>query len=250
MGFFKENKNDSFKVHDKNYEYNDLAENKEVTGNHNTDFSEEDGGMMSENENVSSDIDKVLNGMNTYEAEDELASDDLADETAVITSGLTVTGNLDSTGSIDIYGKVEGDVSCMGKLTASGVIYGNVGANEVFANDAQIEGTVRATGSVKIGKGTVIIGDLSGTSAVIAGAVKGNIDIEGPVIVDSTAIIVGDIKSKTVQINNGATIEGRCSQCYGDVNTEAVFDIGRSKKKDEKGNPAAKSETKEKNTDN
>lgn len=65
---------------------------------------------------------------------------------------------------------------------------------------------------------------------MIAGAVKGNIDIEGPVIVDSTAIIVGDIKSKTVQINNGATIEGRCSQCYGDVNTEAVFDIGHNKK--------------------
>ena len=247
MGFFKENKNDSFKVHDK---YNDLVANKEVPGNQNTDFSEEDDGMMSGNENFGSDIDKVLNGMDTYEAEDELASDDLADETAVITSGLTVTGNLDSTGSIDIYGKVEGDVSCMGKLTVSGAIYGNVGANEVFANDAQIEGTVRATGSVKIGKGTVIIGDLSGTSAVIAGAVKGNIDIEGPVIVDSTAIIVGDIKSKTVQINNGATIEGRCSQCYGDVNTDAVFDIGRNKKKDEKDSPKVKAESKEKESNN
>ena len=57
---------------------------------------------------------------------------------------------------------------------------------------------------------------------VIAGAVKGNIDIEGPVIVDSTAIVVGDMKFKTVQINNGATIEGRCSQCYGDVNTGCI----------------------------
>lgn len=99
----------------------------------------------------------------------------------------------------------------MGKLTVSGVVRGAIGANEVFANDAQIEGDIHATGSVKIGKGTVIIGDLYGTSAVIAGAVKGNIDIEGPVIVDSTAIVVGDMKFKTVQINNGATIEGRCS---------------------------------------
>lgn len=229
MGFFKDNKNDSLKVHDRKYEDSDLAVKTEVPDYQNQDFSEEENNMMSENQPVGSEIDRVLNNMNRYDVE-EPAPEDSADETAVITTGLTVTGNLDSTGSIDIYGVVDGDVSCMGKLTVSGTIYGNVGANEVFANDAQIEGTVRATGSVKIGKGTVIIGDLSGTSAVIAGAVKGNIDIEGPVIIDSTAIIVGDIKSKTVQINNGATIEGRCSQCYGDVNTEAVFDIGHNRK--------------------
>lgn len=61
----------------------------------------------------------------------------------------------------------------MGKLTVSGVVRGAIGANEVFANDAQIEGDIHATGSVKIGKGTVIIGDLYGTSAVIAGAGQG-----------------------------------------------------------------------------
>lgn len=126
----------------------------------------------------------------------------------------------------------------MGKLTVSGVVRGAIGANEVFANDAQIEGDIHATGSVKIGKGTVIIGDLYGTSAVIAGAVKGNIDIEGPVIVDSTAIVVGDMKFKTVQINNGATIEGRCSQCYGDVNTEAVFQKNPFAKAEQKAEPA------------
>lgn len=72
--------------------------------------------------------------------------------------------------------------------------------------------------------------------AVIAGAVKGNIDIEGPVIVDSTAIVVGDMKFKTVQINNGATIEGRCSQCYGDVNTEAVFQKNPLQRQNKKQN--------------
>lgn len=217
MGFFKENKNESREIPDYYQE---------------KDFSEEKEEMISEGENIGSDIDKVLNGMGDYAAEEDVLTDDSAEETAVITSGLTVTGNLDSTGSIDIYGTVEGDVSCMGKLMVSGVVRGAIGANEVFANDAQIEGNIRATGSVKIGKGTVIIGDLNGTSAVIAGAVKGNIDIEGPVIVDSTAIIVGDMKFKTVQINNGATIEGRCSQCYGDVNTEAVFNMNPAPKKE------------------
>ena len=50
-------------------------------------------------------------------------------------------------------------------------------------------------------------------------------DVNGPVIIDSSAVIAGDIKSKSVQINNGATIDGRCSQAYSDVDMDAIFNI-------------------------
>lgn len=155
--------------------------------------------------------------------------DAIADETAVITAGLSVKGDLDSIGSIDLFGSVEGNVSCRGKLTVSGSVTGDSKANEVFANSAKIDGNIEAKGSVKIGQGTVIVGNITATSAVIAGAVKGDIDVRGPVIIDSSAIIVGDIKSKTVQINNGATIDGRCSQCYSEINTASIFDIKKKK---------------------
>ena len=218
MGLFKDNKNESRQFFESDIQPDILEEKKE---------------MLSESEQLGSDIDRVINERSNDIEHMDILDDDSVEETAVITAGLTVTGNLDSTGSIDIYGTVEGDVSCMGKLTVSGVVRGAIGANEVFANDAQIEGDIHATGSVKIGKGTVIIGDLYGTSAVIAGAVKGNIDIEGPVIVDSTAIVVGDMKFKTVQINNGATIEGRC-QYRGSVPEES-FCKGRTKSRTGRG---------------
>ena len=79
-------------------------------------------------------------------------------------------------------------------------------------------------GSGKIGQSTVIIGDITASSAVIAGAIKGDIDVKGPVILDTSAIVMGNIKSKSVQINNGAVVEGLCSQCYADVNPSAFFD--------------------------
>ncbi len=167
------------------------------------------------------------------EVEEDIKVDDseaVADETAIITAGLSVNGDLSSTGSIDVLGSVTGNVSCRGKLTVSGSIFGDSTASEIFANSAEIEGNIEARGSVKIGQGTVIVGNVIATSAVIAGAVKGNIDVHGPVIVDSTAVIVGDIKSKSVQINNGAAIDGRCSQCYADVDTAAIFDIKTKKK--------------------
>lgn len=157
--------------------------------------------------------------------------DAVSDETAVITAGLSISGDLDSVGSIDLFGYVEGNVSCRGKLTVSGTIAGNACAMEVFANNAQIDGDIMASGSVKIGQGTVVVGNIVATSAVIAGAVKGNIDVHGPVIVDSSAVVVGDIMSKTVQINNGATIDGRCSQCYAEVDRDNLFTIKKRSKK-------------------
>ena len=65
--------------------------------------------------------------------------------------------------------------------------------------------------------------NVNATSAVIAGAVNGDIDVHGPVIVDSTAVIMGNIKSRSVQINNGAVIEGFCSQSYSDIDVKSFF---------------------------
>lgn len=88
----------------------------------------------------------------------------------------------------------------------------------------KIEGDVRSDGTVKVGNGTVIIGNVYATSAVIGGAIKGDIDVHGPVVVDSTAVVKGNIKSKSVQINNGAAIEGFCSQCYAEIDYKSLFD--------------------------
>lgn len=148
----------------------------------------------------------------------------LTDDTTYITKGTTIKGNLETDGSVDVIGTVEGNLSCGGKLIVGGVIKGNVTAGEVYANAAKIEGEVICDGSVKIGVGTVVVGNVNATSAVIAGAVNGDIDVHGPVIVDSTAVIMGNIKSRSVQINNGAVIEGFCSQCYSEIDVKSFFE--------------------------
>ncbi len=149
---------------------------------------------------------------------------DLLDETAVITKGMTIRGDVDAKGSADISGTVEGNVTVLGKLNITGVIKGNSKAAEVFADSARITGSIDCSGSAKVGLNSVIIGNITATSAVIAGAVKGDIDVQGPVILDASAIVMGNIKSKTVQINNGAVIEGLCSQCYAKVSPTSFFD--------------------------
>lgn len=150
-----------------------------------------------------------------------VASDD---EVTVISKGTTINGSISSDGSLDIMGTINGDIECLGKLSITGKIVGNSSAAEVYVNTERLEGSITSEGSVKVGLGTVIIGDILATSGVIAGAVKGEIDINGPIVIDSTAIIKGNIKAKSVQINNGAVIEGFCSLSYSAVDVDNIFE--------------------------
>ena len=143
----------------------------------------------------------------------------------VITKGTKIDGSISADGSLEVYGVITGDVCCDGKLSIYGTVSGNSTAEEIFVNTAiKFKGNLTSDGAVKIGAETVVIGDVTGTSAVIAGAVKGEVDVNGPVVLDSTAVIKGNINAKTVQINSGAIVDGYCSLSYSNVDVNDIFD--------------------------
>lgn len=134
--------------------------------------------------------------------------------TTVITKGTTINGSIISDCSLDVMGTINGDIECLGKLSISGKVVGNSMASEVFVNTERLEGSINSEGCVKIAQKTVVIGDITASSGVIAGAVKGEIDVAGPIVIDSTAVIQGDIKAKSIQMNNGAVLDGHVSLSY------------------------------------
>lgn len=151
-------------------------------------------------------------------------------EVTTISKGVHLEGNLKAEGSVNLLGSVVGDLECAGKLVIDGTIKGNAKAAEIYANGARVEGDIISDGSLKVGSGSIIIGNIVAASAVIGGAIKGDIDVKGPVIVDSTAVVFGNIKSRSVQLNNGAVLEGFVSQCYAGVDVKALFEEKASKK--------------------
>ena len=162
---------------------------------------------------------------NEDESEEDYDYDDDIEEESmmIVTEGTTITGSIGTNTSMLILGSVNGDITCEGKLTISGKVIGNSFAMDVFVNSPRVEGNIGCTGTLKISQGTVVIGDISAGAAAIAGAVKGNLDITGPVILDSTAVIKGNIKAKSVQLINGAVLEGFCTLEYSDSQLDEIF---------------------------
>ena len=111
-----------------------------------------------------------------------------------------------------------------GDLYFAGDIHGRIKAGNIVFKDAKVNGNIESSNGVEIDGGCVIIGNVVARNAVIAGAVKGEIDVFGEVILESTAIVKGNIKSKSVQIKSGAMVEGMCSQCYAQISPSVFFE--------------------------
>lgn len=205
-----------------------------VLNNNTEELKEDEGDQMDDNVDL-----ELLEALNAGEEENHAVKEEIKevatpkqktaatvvdDEVTVISKGTTINGSISSDGSLDIMGAVTGDIECLGKLSISGKVKGNSSASEVYVNTERMEGSITSEGTVKVGLGTVVIGDVIATSGVIAGAVKGEIDINGPIVIDSTAIIKGNIKAKSVQINNGAVIEGFCSLSYSEIDVDNIFE--------------------------
>ena len=204
----------------------DLISNDSTSVTSNTgDNDIQDINMVDENSEIVSSDETTSENENDLEDDENL--DDFDDEDfeqiMMITEGTSITGSITTDCSLDVFGTVNGDIFCDGKLSISGKVIGNSHAAEVMINAHRVEGNIECNGVVKIGQGSVIIGDISAGAAVIAGAVKGTLDVKGPVILDSTAVIKGNIKAKSVQLINGAVLEGFCSLEYANSDVDSIF---------------------------
>jgi len=89
--------------------------------------------------------------------------------------------------------KLEGSFDADGDIVVEGILTGNI--------------TTR--GDVRVGSQAVIDAQIAAKNAHIAGKVKGNLTVEGSLKLASTATIHGDIKTSSISIEEGATINGK-----------------------------------------
>ncbi len=154
----------------------------------------------------------------------EIFNEEYNDSLTLISSSTGIKGSIESQGSVEIDGTVEGDVKAGGELIVTGTVIGNVEGLILSLNGGKIRGNVKAYNGIYLSDDAVLIGDIESNEAEIGGAVKGKIDVNGPVVLKTGAKVLGDIDCKSVQIQSGAVIEGKCSQKYADVSPSAFFE--------------------------
>ncbi len=131
------------------------------------------------------------------------------EKVTTIAAGTVIHGNMVIDGSAEVEGSLHGDIECSGFLTVSGEIIGCSKTADIDIVGARIEGNIESRGNVQIRDGAVVIGNVDGQSMQVYGALKGDILLPGHLKVGATALIMGDIQAGTIDIQNGAVIDGR-----------------------------------------
>lgn len=165
-------------------------------------------------------------------------------EVAIIPKGTVINGNIDINGKLDMYGDINGNIVSNDHVTISGNVTGDIKANDIYAKNSFIEGKIECTMGAEIRDNTIILGDISADSLVVDGSIQGKLDVKGSITVGDKAIIDSDIKAKSIQVSNGAAINGRCSLCYADLNINDVFpeipEVPETKEEEEKNKQSTK----------
>lgn len=120
---------------------------------------------------------------------------ELSDVVSVVAAGMTILG----------------DVTCDGTVRVEG----------------KIEGSIKATKSVVVGKGGRITGDIETQDVVVAGTVIGTVAGASRVELQETCKIEGDIRSRRVKLDEGGQIEGRLHMTGKAADEKATASAGK-----------------------
>ena len=113
-----------------------------------------------------------------------------------------------------IGSKHKEDISLSGlhnALAAGTVIKGNISTESDFRLDGKIEGDVTCKGKIVVGPKGHVVGNITAPNAEILGKVDGNIHTSSKLTLKSSAIINGDIFIQLVEIEPNAQFNGACN---------------------------------------
>jgi cytoskeletal protein CcmA (bactofilin family) len=95
-------------------------------------------------------------------------------------------------------------------IVASGVtVIGDIESNGVIKIEGRIQGSIRSARQVLLGRQGEVRGDINAQEAVIGGKVEGSIITSDRIEVQGTAMVIGDIHTKTIIVLEGARINGQ-----------------------------------------
>ena len=90
-------------------------------------------------------------------------------------------------------------------------IVGDCDTTDTVRIEGRVEGSVRAENAAVIGKGGHVTGDIQTQDAVIAGTVKGALDVDSRLELQASCVIDGEIRATRLKLDEGGILNGSVS---------------------------------------
>ncbi|MDR2768616.1 MAG: polymer-forming cytoskeletal protein [Treponema sp.] len=109
-------------------------------------------------------------------------------------------------------------------------VRGDIDAGGFTRVDGSVKGNLHAQGRVVVGKGARMRSSITGTNITVGGIVDGNIMASERLVVLPTAIVLGDITTRRIEVNEGCLISGRVRICQTEESWQRASQEYRDKR--------------------
>src|SRR3954464_5699518 len=90
-------------------------------------------------------------------------------------------------------------------------IRGELDTDGTIRVDGRVEGPKHRAGTLVVGGGACVVGDVEAKDVIVAGMIQGNVHASGRIQIEAGASVLGEIRANSMVLLEGATIHGQIS---------------------------------------
>ena len=186
-------------------------------------FGKITGGQTDPSDLGLKDKSSQLQSSNTTSALGDFSDNGPTEEVTIISKNSFVEGNIRSFANVQIEGSVCGKLDVIKNVKIKGMLVGDLTCNNADLQGSSIQGNVFTKGNVFVDHDSVLLGDMVAQYARVDGRIKGNIEIGSKTEFGSNAVVLGNIKTGTICIADGANIQGFVNTAFLTEHGDAAF---------------------------
>lgn len=143
-------------------------------------------------------------------------------ERLIVPEGVIIEGSVSSGSETEIAGRVDGNLTVEGRLFlgASALVSGNVRSTSCKV-EGLVEGKIECAQKLELGvTGRLNADAMAGKSVTLAGQVIGDVACGGVLRMCATAKVTGNIRARSVVLEEGAVFNGTCTMARSKQGSE------------------------------
>lgn len=121
---------------------------------------------------------------------------------------MKITGDILCEEEMNIEGNIKGDITCSKFIHLNGDIEGNIHCESAYMNNTRLIGNIVCSKNLEMSMNSEINGEVCVGNLVSSGKISGNIEVVNTMILDETAVVLGNVSTKNLDISRGAKIKG------------------------------------------
>jgi len=136
---------------------------------------------------------------------------------SILAEDFSIEGTIRAKGDVELRGTLKGDLITEGDIHVKGKVTGNLNGKNIELLAGNVFGNISAQKDIHLDHQSLVIGNISAENVEAGGRIKGDLKIKSKTRLVSGVMLVGNVKTDAISLEEGARISGSIEMnCEGE----------------------------------